>query len=156
MAASPFPSPLSFEMDEDESCDMGRSKSWSKLHVYPPYVVNLVLKLRAASYKEGGTDLASLFARLDTDDSGCLDYNEFKRVIRRCVSSCLECLIAGVNHQLLESHFCTLFVVRCTFSQSTTPTPATNTGSISYCFSAEQKSRKECIQMKDLQKYLRW
>ena len=70
---------LSFEMAETP--DLRRPLR----EVYPPYVVKLVLKLRAASYTEGGTDLASLFGKLDADNSGSLDYDEFKQVIRRWV-----------------------------------------------------------------------
>ena len=52
---------------------------------YPPDIVKLVMKLRAASYKLGGTDLAYLFGKLDKDKSGSLDADEFKRTLRRCV-----------------------------------------------------------------------
>ena len=50
---------------------------------YPRDIVNLVMGLRAASYKLGGTDLAYLFGKLDKDKSGSLDVDEFKRTLRR-------------------------------------------------------------------------
>ena len=50
---------------------------------YPPDIVNLVMKLRAASYKMGGTDLPYLFGQLDKDKSGSLDVDEFKLTLRR-------------------------------------------------------------------------
>ena len=66
---------------------------------YPPEVVKLVMGLRAASYrplraksKTGGTDLAYLFDKIDTDKSGSLDAAEFKRVLRRCVYFGAECV----------------------------------------------------------------
>ena len=58
-----------------------------KLHLkraeYPPDVYKLVTKLRAASYKLGGVDLAYLFGKLDKDKSGSIDDNEFKLTVRR-------------------------------------------------------------------------
>lgn len=51
---------------------------------YPDDVVKLVMKLRAASYKLGGTDLVYLFSKLDKDKSGQLDREEFKLTLRRC------------------------------------------------------------------------
>ena len=50
---------------------------------YAPDVIKLVMKLRAASYKMGGTDLAYLFSKLDKDKSGSLDAREFKLTLRR-------------------------------------------------------------------------
>lgn len=54
---------------------------------YPDDVVKLVMKLRAASYKMGGTDLVYLFGKLDKDKSGQLDNEEFKLTLRRLVDS---------------------------------------------------------------------
>ena len=59
---------------------------------YPPEIVKIVMGLRAASYKMGGTDLAYLFGKIDTDKSGSLDAAEFKRVLRRCVCFGAECV----------------------------------------------------------------
>ena len=59
---------------------------------YPPEIVKIVMGLRAASYKMGGTDLAYLFDKIDTDKSGSLDADEFKRVLRRCVYFGAECV----------------------------------------------------------------
>ena len=57
---------------------------------YPPDIVKLVMGLRAASYKMGGTDLPYLFGKIDVDKSGSLDANEFKKVLHRFVShACL-------------------------------------------------------------------
>ena len=63
---------------------------------YPPDIIKLVMKLRAASYKLGGTDLAYLFGKLDKDKSGSLDLNEFKLTLRRWVN-------CGTDHRL---HLC--------------------------------------------------
>ena len=64
---------------------------------YPPDVVHLVKKLRAASYKLGGTDLAYLFEKIDKDNSGSLDADEFKRVIRWFVYHACHCVIIVVS-----------------------------------------------------------
>ena len=53
---------------------------------YSPEIVKLVMGLRAASYKMGGTDLAYLFNEIDVDKSGSLDAAEFAKVLRRFVS----------------------------------------------------------------------
>ena len=52
---------------------------------FSPEIVKLVMGLRAASYKMGGTDLAYLFKKIDVDKSGSLDAAEFTRVLRRFV-----------------------------------------------------------------------
>ena len=49
---------------------------------YPPDVVKLVMGIRAASYKMGGTDLPYLFGKIDVDKSGSLDADEFKKLLR--------------------------------------------------------------------------
>ena len=49
---------------------------------YPPDIVKLVMGVRAASYKMGGTDLSYLFGKIDVDKSGSLDATEFKKVLR--------------------------------------------------------------------------
>ena len=49
---------------------------------YPPDIVKLVMRIRAASYRMGGTDLPYLFGKLDVDKSGSLDATEFKKVLR--------------------------------------------------------------------------
>ena len=48
---------------------------------YPPDIVKLVMKLRAASYRMGGTDLPHLFDKMDVDKSGSLSIKEFKNVL---------------------------------------------------------------------------
>ena len=50
---------------------------------HPPDVVLLVQKFRAASFKMGGTDLKCLFTSIDKDNSGNLDFMEFKKAVRR-------------------------------------------------------------------------
>ena len=77
-------------MNSSQKGAMHRSHSSEiakKLHLkradYPPDVVKLVMKLRAASYKMGGTDLVYLFGKLDKDKSGTLTADEFKLTIRR-------------------------------------------------------------------------
>ena len=40
-------------------------------------------KIRASSYNQGGEDWHDAFKRYDNDDSGELDFEEFKRAIRR-------------------------------------------------------------------------
>ena len=57
---------------------------------YPADIVKLVMKLRAAPYKMGGTDLPYLFGKLDKDNSGSLDAAEFKLTLRRYVYSGAE------------------------------------------------------------------
>ena len=52
---------------------------------YSDDIVHLVVGLRAAPYKMGGTDLAYLFGKLDLDKSGVLNADEFKRALRRFV-----------------------------------------------------------------------
>ena len=49
---------------------------------YPPDITKLVMGVRAASYKMGGTDLPYLFGQLDVGKSGSLDATEFKKVLR--------------------------------------------------------------------------
>ena len=49
---------------------------------YPPDIVKLVMKIRAASYRMGGTDLPHLFDTIDVDKSGSLGIHEFKNVLR--------------------------------------------------------------------------
>ena len=53
---------------------------------YPEDVRKLIMKLRSASFKLGGTDMAKLFCKLDKDKSDVLDVDEFKLTIRRFVA----------------------------------------------------------------------
>lgn len=53
---------------------------------YPADVLKLIMKLRSASFKMGGTDMAKLFRKLDKDKSDVLDVDEFKLTIRRFVA----------------------------------------------------------------------
>ena len=110
-----------------------------------------MLKLRAASYTEGGTDLASLFARLDKDDSGTLDYNEFKRVVRRWVRALniwLRALI--INYLNRVSVRCML---HCDIFTATKPTAFTNSGLIFFLQSKNSERgvsrRKTCKNIQD-------
>ena len=50
---------------------------------YPLDVAELVMKIRAAAYTAGGTNLLPLFRKLDRDNSGSLDFEEFKLVLQR-------------------------------------------------------------------------
>ena len=53
---------------------------------YPADVLKLIMRLRSASFKMGGTDMAKIFSKLDKNKSDFLDVDEFKLTIRRFVA----------------------------------------------------------------------
>ena len=78
-----------------------------KRATYASDVTKLVMKIRAASYRLGGSDLEYLFGTLDKSRSGTLDFDEFKRAVRRCVREC-ACPEVGTVVQILPiklSHY---------------------------------------------------
>ena len=61
----------------------GAAKKKKKRRVDSPLVKAVKIKLRAAAYTSKGMDFARLFKHYDRDNSGALDFNEFRSAIRR-------------------------------------------------------------------------
>ena len=60
-----------------------KKKKHKKRRVDSPLVKAVKVKLRAAAYTSKGMDFARLFKHYDRDNSGALDFNEFRSAIRR-------------------------------------------------------------------------
>ena len=68
---------------------------------YPPDITKLVMGVRAASYKMGGTDLPYLFGKIDVDKSGSLDKDEFKKLLRWFDNHICLCLALSSSYRIV-------------------------------------------------------